>query len=78
MKVGDVVAWDPTRGVLRPQYRSQKVNFVGVVTEVVPVSGIDYDTTEGQAVYVIWNESTIPTLNDPRDVRVIEVNNEDR
>ena len=74
MKVGDVVAWNPTRGV----WRAQKVKFVGVVTEVVPASGIDYDTTEGQAVYVIWNESTIPTLNDPRDVKVIEAANENR
>ena len=74
MKVGDVVTWNPTRTAAYPQ----KVKFVGVVTEVVPASGIDYDTTEGQAVYVLWNESTIPTLNDPRDVKVIEATNESR
>ena len=72
MKVGDVVAWNPTRGV----WCAQKVKFVGVVTEVVPASCTPY-STEGH-VYVIWNESTMPTLNDPRDVKVIEVVNEDR
>ncbi len=72
MKVGDVVAWTPTRGA----YCSQKVKFVGVVTEVVPASDTPF-ATEGH-VYVIWNESTIPTLNDPRDVKVIEVISESR
>tara|TARA_B100000683_G_scaffold205650_1_gene199350 strand:- start:736 stop:957 length:222 start_codon:yes stop_codon:yes gene_type:complete len=73
MKVGDVVAWNPTRAAAYPQ----KVKFVGVVTEVVPASRIDYGPAEGH-VYVIWNESTIPTLNDPRDVKVIETTNESR
>lgn len=72
MKVGDVVAWNPTRGV----WCAQKVKFVGVVTEFVPASDTPY-ATEGH-VYVIWNESTMPTLNDPRDVKVIEVANESR
>tara|TARA_B100000282_G_C31681483_1_gene466945 strand:- start:228 stop:446 length:219 start_codon:yes stop_codon:yes gene_type:complete len=72
MKVGDVVAWRPARGV----WCAQKVKFVGVVTEVIPASGTPY-ATEGH-VYVIWNESTIPTLNDPRDVKVIEETNENR
>ena len=71
MKVGDVVAWTPTRGV----YCSQKVKFVGVVTgiELAPVQ----PPTEPH-IYVLWNESTIPTLNDPRDVKVIEETNESR
>ena len=72
MKVGDVVAWTPTRGV----YCAQKVKFVGVVTEVIPASDTPY-ATEGH-VYVLWNESTIPTLNDPRDVRIIETTSESR
>ena len=72
MKVGDVVAWTPTRGV----YCSQKVKFVGVVTEVVPASCLE--SSEEDHVYVLWNESTIPTLNDPRDVKVIETTNESR
>tara|TARA_Y100000114_G_C11746038_1_gene321616 strand:+ start:945 stop:1163 length:219 start_codon:yes stop_codon:yes gene_type:complete len=72
MKVGDVVTWNPTRAGAYPQ----KVKFVGVVTEVVPASDTPY-ATEGH-VYVIWNESTIPTLNDPRDVSVIEEANESR
>lgn len=72
MKVGDVVAWTPTRGV----YCSQKVKFVGVVTEVVPASRLE--SSEEDHVYVLWNESTIPTLNDPRDVKVIETTNESR
>lgn len=72
MKVGDVVAWMPIRGVRC----SQKVKFVGVVTEVIPASCTPY-ATEGH-VYVLWNESTIPTLNDPRDVKVIEATNESR
>ena len=71
MKVGDVVAWNPTRGV----WCAQKVKFVGVVTEVHTAGS--WSTNEPH-IYVLWNESTIPTLNDPRDVRVIEVNNEDR
>ena len=71
MKVGDVVARNPTRGA----WCAQKVKFVGVVTEVViaPVR----PPTEPH-IYVIWNESTIPTLNDPRDVKVIEATNESR
>ena len=72
MKVGDVVAWAPLRGA----WCAQKVKFVGVVTEVVPASDTPF-ATEGH-VYVIWNESTIPTLNDPRDVKVIEATNESR
>ena len=74
MKVGDVVAWNPTRAA---RY-TQKVKFVGVVTEVAPAwREPPDDTTEGH-VYVIWNESTIPTLNDARDVKVIEETNESR
>ena len=71
MKVGDVVVWNPTRAAAYPQ----KVKFVGVVT------GVDSDraTENGhRAVYVIWNESTIPILNDPRDVKVIEATSESR
>ena len=71
MKVGDVVAWNPTRAAAFPQ----KVKFVGVVTEFVPANSW---STNIPHVYVIWNESTIPTLNDPRDVSVIEVANESR
>ena len=70
MKVGDVVTWTPTRGV----YCSQKVKFVGIVTGV----NSDHDIYEDPHIYVIWNESTIPTLNDPRDVKVIEASNEGR
>ncbi len=72
MKVGDVVAWIPTRGY----YDRQKVKFVGVVTEVVPASRLA--SSDEDHVYVIWNESVIPTLNDPRDVKVIETTNENR
>ena len=72
MKVGDVVAWNPTRAAAYPQ----KVKFVGVVTEVVPASRLE--SSDEDHIYVIWNESTIPTLNDPRDVSVIEVANESR
>ena len=73
MKVGDVVAWTPTRGA----YCAQKVKFVGVVT------GVDSDRSEiahyaDPHIYVLWNESTLPTLNDPRDVKVIEATNESR
>ena len=71
MKVGDVVAWNPTRGA----EVVKKVKFVGVVTEVVPANSW---STNIPHVYVIWNESTIPTLNDPRDVSVIEATNESR
>ena len=71
MKVGDVVAWNPTRGAAFPQ----KVKFVGVVTEFVPANSW---STNIPHVYVIWNESTIPTLNDPRDVKVIEADSESR
>ena len=71
MKVGDVVAWTPTRGA---SWR-HKVKFVGVVTEV-HLAG-SWSTNEPH-IYVIWNESTIPTLNDPRDVKVIEATNESR
>lgn len=71
MKVGDVVAWNPTRAAGYPQ----KVKFVGVVTEFVPANSW---STNIPHVYVIWNESTIPTLNDPRDVSVIEETNESR
>lgn len=70
MKVGDVVAWLPTRGL----YPEQKVKFVGVVTEVVPASRLE--SSDEDHVYVIWNESTMPTLNDPRDVKVIETTSE--
>ena len=72
MKVGDVVAWTPTRGV----WCAQKVKFVGVVTGVVPASRLR--SSDVDHVYVLWNESTIPTLNDPRDVKVIETTNESR
>ena len=72
MKVGDVVAWLP----LKLEGYAQKVKFVGVVTEVVPASRLE--SSDEDHVYVIWNESTIPTLNDPRDVKVIEVANENR
>ena len=63
MKVGDVVAWNPTRSATFPQ----KVKFVGVLTEVVPANSWSSNIPH---VYVIWNESTIPTLNDPRDISV--------
>ena len=69
MKVGDVVAWVPIRGA-----QTQEVKFVGVVTGVCS----DQDIYRDSHVYVIWNESTIPTLNDPRDVKVIEATNENR
>ena len=72
MKIGDVVAWLPTRGL----YPEQKVKFVGVVTGVVPASRLK--SSDEDHVYVIWNESTIPTLNDPKDVKVIETTNEGR
>ena len=72
MKVGDVVAWNPTRAASYPQ----PVKFVGVVTEVVPASRLE--SSDEDHVYVIWNESTMPTLNDPRDVSVIEVASENR
>ena len=72
MKVGDVVVWTPTRGAYCPQ----KVKFVGIVTALgTPQSWADNDDPH---VYVIWNESTMPTLNDPRDVKVIEATNESR
>ena len=64
MKVGDVVAWTPTRGV----YCAQEVKFVGVVTGICS----DRDIYKDPHIYVIWNESTMPTLNDPRDVKVID------
>ena len=72
MKVGDVVGWRPTRGA----WCAQKVKFVGVITEVVPASRLA--SSDEDHIYVIWNESTIPTLNDPRDVKVIEETNENR
>mgnify|MGYP001265250387 FL=1 len=72
MKVGDVVAWTPTR---MGAWCAQKVKFVGVVTGV-HLAG-SWSTNEPH-IYVLWNESTIPTLNDPRDVKVIEVTNESR
>ena len=72
MKVGDVVAWRPARGA----WCAQKVKFVGIVTEVVPASRLK--SSDEDHVYVIWNESTIPTLNDPRDVKVIEADSESR
>ena len=72
MKVGDVVAWTPTRGV----YCSPKPKFVGIVTALgTPQSWAD---NADPHIYVIWNESTAPTLNDPRDVKVIEVPDESR
>ena len=70
MKVGDVVAWIPTRGM----YDRQKVKFVGVVTG----PPVEYSTTDKTRVPVIWNESTMPTMTDVRDVRVIEATNESR
>ena len=70
MKVGDVVAWMPTRGM----YPDQKVKFVGVVTG----APVEYSTTDKTRVPVIWNESTIPTMTDIRDVKVIEATNENR
>ena len=72
MKVGDVVAWTPTRGA----WCAQKVKFVGVVTGIVPASRLRSSAEDH--VYVIWNESTIPTLSDTRDVKVIETTNEGR
>ena len=60
MKVGDVVAWTPTRGA----QAVKKVKFVGVVTGIEPAPVRPH-------IYVLWNESTIPTLNDPRDISVI-------
>ena len=71
MKVGDVVAWNPTRAAAYPQ----KVKFVGVVTGIEPAPV--RPPTEPH-IYVLWNESTIPTLNDPRDVKVIEATSESR
>ena len=70
MKIGDVVAWMPTRGM----YPRQKVKFVGVVTG----TPVEYSTTNKTRVPVIWNESTIPTMTDIRDVKVIEATNENR
>jgi len=69
MKAGDLVAWAPTRGAAYPQ----DVKFVGIVTEVDL-----YSPTNGPRIRVIWNESTIPTLNDPRDVYLIEATSESR
>ena len=70
MKVGDVVAWVPIRGY----YDRQKVKFVGIVTG----PPAEYSTTNKTRVPVIWNESTIPTMTDIRDVKVIEAANESR
>ena len=70
MKVGDVVAWMATRGMCS----DQKVKFVGVVTG----PPAEYSTTNKTRVPVIWNESTIPTMTDIRDVKVIEAANESR
>ena len=70
MKVGDVVAWMPTRAM----YPGQKVKFVGIVTG----APVEYSTTDKTRVPVIWNESTIPTMTDIRDVKVIEATNESR
>ena len=70
MKPGDVVAWVPTRHAAYPQ----DVKFVGIVTEVV----FACRGTNEPRIRVIWNESTIPTLNDPRDVKVVEATNESR
>ena len=69
MKVGDVVAWVPIRAA-----HTQEVKFVGVVTGVCS----DQDIYRDDHVYVIWNESTIPIVTDPRDVKVIEATNESR
>ena len=70
MKVGDVVAWMPTRGM----YPAQKVKFVGVVTG----PPAEYSTTNKTRVPVIWSESTIPTMTDIRDVKIIEEISESR
>ena len=70
MKVGDVVAWVPTRGT----YPGQKVKFVGVVTG----PPAEYSTTNKTRVPVIWSESTIPTMTDIRDVKIIEEISESR
>ena len=72
MKVGDVVAWIPHRGA---SWYDQKVKFVGIVTAAP--SEFLYDGDHRQCVSVIWNESTKPTLNDTRDLRVLEKINED-
>ena len=64
MKVGDVVAWNPTRGA----QAVKKVKFVGVVTGIEPARSW---STNIPHVYVIWNELTMPTLNDPKDISVI-------
>lgn len=68
MQVGDVVAWNPTRAACYPQ----KVKFVGIVTST-PYSGKGNVDTH---VSVIWMESTSPTLNDIRDLKVLETSNE--
>lgn len=71
MKPGDLVAWVPTRGV----FGSQEVKFVGVVTG----GPVEYRTFDGKLrVPVIWTESTMPTLTDIRDIKVIEATNESR
>jgi len=70
MKVGDVVAWVPTRGV----FGSQEVKFVGIVTG----KRVENKFGEPDRVPVIWCESTTPTMTDVRDVKVIEASNESR
>ena len=70
MKIGDVVAWIPTRG----SFDRQKVKFVGIVTG----KRVEYEFGAPVRVPVIWNESTIPTMTDIRDVKVIEATNESR
>ncbi len=70
MKVGDVVAWTPTRGV----FGHQKVKFVGIVTG----ERVENKFGEPDRVPVIWSESTIPMMTDVRDVKVIEAFNESR
>lgn len=70
MKVGDVVAWVPTRGV----FGSQEVKFVGIVTG----KRVENKFGEPDRVPVIWSESTTPTMTDVRDVKVIEASNESR
>ena len=70
MRVGDVVAWIPTRGV----YDRQKVKFVGIVTG----EPVEHTSTGQTRVPVIWSESTIPAMTDARDIKVIEATNESR
>jgi len=70
MKVGDVVIWTPTRGLFDPP----KIKFVGIVTG----KRVEYKFGTPVRVPVIWSESTIPTMTDIRDIKIVEAPSESR